>query len=99
MVLFNETNMTSAATPFEWFKYANVLSGNSVGLFILLGTFLVIYFATRNLPMKRASLAASCFATAVIAIFLRIIEWIPNDWVTICFIAAAGSMLWLYVGD
>jgi type II secretory pathway component PulF len=90
-MVFRDPNMTSW---YEIFHFANEVTDNAFGIFIILGVFIITFLALKNHPAEKA-FASSTFITAVIGIILRLMNIIDAYVMFICIIGAGISIVWL----
>ena len=91
---YNLTEITSQDGLFGLMSGANTISNEQFGLFTLIVSFIIMVFAWRNYDTK-TSFAAASFITALLAIFLRILQWIPDQYMFGAFILAGVSFVLL----
>jgi energy-converting hydrogenase Eha subunit G len=76
---------------------ANNVSDGMFGILTLVTAFIIMVFAWRGYDTK-SSIAAASFITALLSIFLRLIQWIPDQVMFGCFILAGVSFVLLRWG-
>lgn len=91
---YNLTIATDSTGLFGFMDAANTISGGLFGNLILLVVFIIMVAAWRNYEPKR-SFAAASFITAILAIFLRLLQWIPDATLFMTFIIAGVSFVLL----
>jgi hypothetical protein len=93
---YNLTQITEQNGLFGLMDGANTISGGQFGLFTLIVAFIVMVFAwTRGGYDTKSSFAAASFITALLAIFLRVLQWIPDQYMFGAFILAGISFVLL----
>ena len=91
---YNLTALNNQNDLFSFMDAANDLAGGIMGNLILLTVFIIMVFAWRTYEPKR-SFAAASFITALFSILLRVLDWIPDATMFICFILAGVSFVLL----
>lgn len=78
MVYYNLTNATATVNNVaDITQQANHLVGDVMGIFIIIVLFCILFLSMKNFSTKTAWLAAS-FISAVLSLFLRILELIGD---------------------
>lgn len=68
--------MPNASTPVEMMQYANSLTNELFGIFILVGLWWIIFISQKNYPTPRAFATAS-FTSAIASYFLFLMDMVP----------------------
>lgn len=89
---YNLSNITGARNIYEVTKGANDVAGGSLGLMLLVGIFVIFFFSFKTYSTKRAFAGAS-FITAVISIFIRLLDFIPDRYMFGAFLLAGIGFL------
>lgn len=87
-MIYNLTNVTSAHEPLAYATAVNDLTGGMWASMLLLIIFLVLLVATKN-AKTTVSFGSAAIITAVLAIFFRLAQLIP-DYVLIMASVLAG---------
>ena len=95
---YNLTTLTDQTGIFGFMNAANDVSGGLFGNLILVTFFIIMVVAWRN-EEPRKSFAAASFLNALISVFLRLLGWIPDGTMFICFILAGISFIMLTWSD
>lgn len=93
---YNLSGFTGATDIVQLGSAANTVSGNLLGILLLLGIFGVLFIAFKAYEDKRALMGAS-FITAIIAILLRVMTWTTDLAMFSSFLIVAISfiiMMW-----
>lgn len=91
---YDLTNLTAANDAYQVTTAANQISHSSLSLVFLIGAFFIFFFAFKRWEVKIAVGGAS-FLTAIAAIFLRILNWIPDTWMFATFLIAGLALIWI----
>lgn len=91
---YNLTTMTGQNDLFGFMNAANTLTTGLFGNLILVTGFIIMVVAFRNYEPKQ-SFAAAGFLTALFSIFLRLLNWIPDTTMFICFMVAGVTFVLL----
>lgn len=88
----------NVSTPVDMFAYANTVTTDLFGIFILTGLWLIIFMAQKNYPTPKAFASAS-FTTAIASYFMFIMELIPVQAVLTTSVMVIGSIFFLRAGS
>ncbi len=91
---YNLTGMSQSNSLFEFVYQSNILTGNLMGILIIITTFIIAFLNMKDYEGKKA-FAGSSFITALISIFLRVLGMITDQWMFGVFIVAGLSFIWL----
>ena len=94
---YNLTVISGQDSIYGLMTGANILSGYYIGYFTVILTFLISYVAFKKYDSEKAMAGAS-FITALIAVMLRVLTWIPDTWMFGTFILAGLSLIALRWG-
>ena len=90
---YNLTTIQNSNNIADILQASNTLSGNMFGALILLSVFIISFVGFKGYEMKKALLASS-FISSIIAIFLRILTLIRDDYMFACFIITGVTLVW-----
>jgi len=79
----------------EFLQYTNYLTGNLIGLGILLVIYIVSFIATKAYPSDRSIIFSAFFGT-IVAILLRFLDLIGDVLLTVSILILAGALWYLY---
>ena len=91
---FDYPNTTTVTDVPEFIEYANYLSDGYVGIMILIVVGFVAYFTTKTFAYDK-SLGFAGFITLIVAIFLRLLNWINDSILQIVIILFVGVVIML----
>ena len=94
---YNLTVLNSQNDLVGIMQSANILSGGMLGIVILLLSFITLFIAFKQYEIRRA-LASSSFITSIIAIFLRLMNMLNDQWLFGIFIITGISLIALIWG-
>jgi hypothetical protein len=89
-VPYNLTQITDQVGLYGMITAVNDMSGGLFGMLILITFYIIMLFAWKDYDIK-STFAGASFLTALIAIFLRLLQWIPDQYMFGTFIIAGIS--------
>lgn len=91
---YNLTAISQSNNIYEFTSGANNLVGGLLGLGMLVGCFVIMFFSFKGFETKKAFAGAS-FVTAIAAILFRLLSFIGDTPMFACFALAGISLVWL----
>lgn len=98
MAIYNLTNVSTADNFAEIISGLNVLSGNLLGLMLLVMIFIITYTISQIRSDAPMSFAVSSYITSIIAFFAIALGFIPTSiaFIPIVMVALATGMLYAF---
>lgn len=95
---YDFTNLTAADNIYETAIATNDLIGGLLALGFLIGAFIILFISFKKFESSRA-FAGAAWIVAVLAIFMRLLNFIGNEVMFITFLLAGMSLIWIRFGD
>lgn len=89
--------MPTATDFLGLFKYANTVTGNIFGLWMVFAFYFIVFISLKNYPTEKAFASAN-FTTAVFSYFLSVVGLIPLYVVLIPTVLSVVSLFILWKG-
>lgn len=91
------TNETSEGI-LSLFQYIQSVSDGMFFLLILFAIFVITFIALKNYTSSRA-FAGAAFLNMILAIIMRTLELITNEWMYLSIVLVAFSAVWLHLDN
>jgi len=91
---YNITNISTSRDFLQFAQHVNSLTGNLMGLAILIMIFAITFISMSHRPTKE-SMGYACFITWIISFFLELLTMISGTIFLITTVFMAISIVWL----
>ena len=93
----NYTNLSHATSILDLVTYGNTFTGGYLTIFLFIATAVITFITLKNNYPINVSFAVSAYIISVIALLFRIIGWIPDKFMFICFVLAGIGPVILFL--